>query len=284
MHDVCLHSTSEGLPEVARFHTGDAEPELERSPAGQLCIAQSSWQSADLSLQCSVDLPVQESSSAKSSALIWDPELAAVVHHLGPEVSAVLHKPEPCYQTEGAMWATSCRYLLAQGSPHPLNKDYNEDYHPYEVEVSGWLVIADVVQNKVVAKSRVKSTEGRDIDYLFAILLVPYAQAVILQPYTQVKDLPSLTQAGFSVGNLPKGTEIGGGFSPDAEFLAVQSSRSAREDVQLFSCSIVGPHVCLTLVRGGSSATASLAQFPPLAGCQHPPFYACSIHHSMHAA
>ena len=146
VYDVCLHSTSEGLPEVARFHTGDAEPELEWSPAGQLCIAQSSWPSADLGLRCNLDLPVQASSSAKSSALIWDPELAAVVHHLGPEVSAVLHKPEPCYQTEGAMWATSCRYLLAQGSPHPLNQDFDEDYDPFVGEVSGWLGIADVVR------------------------------------------------------------------------------------------------------------------------------------------
>ena len=141
-----------------------------------------------------------------------------------------------------------CRYLLAQGSPESENRD-EEDFDPYEGEVSGWLVIADVMQGKVVAKSRVSSTEGRSCDYPFAVMWVPNAQAVILQPYTQVENLRSLTQAGFAVGNLPKGSEIAGEFSPYADFLAVQSHGSDREDVQLLSCSIVGPHIHLKVVQ-----------------------------------
>ena len=94
MHDVCLHSTAEGFPEVARFHTRDTAPELGWSPTGQLCIAQSYCCSEDLGLLCRVDLPVQAFSAAKCSALILDPELAAVVHFLGPDVSAALYKPE----------------------------------------------------------------------------------------------------------------------------------------------------------------------------------------------
>ena len=279
VYDVCLHSTSEGLPEVARFHTTNAEPELKWSPAGQLCIAQSCCRSAAFSLQCSVDLHIQASNSAKCSALIWDPKLAAVVHRVGPDVSALLHKPEPRYRTEDVNWATSCQYLLAQGSLG-TDEDYNEECGLFHGKVSGWLVIADVVQCKVGAKSRVHSTVGRSNDNPFAILWVPYARAVILQSYTQVEDLPSLAQAGFAVGNLPMGTEKAGGFSPTAEFLAVRYSRSDREEVQLLSCSIVGPHVCLKWSRD-SSAAASLAQSSSLAGCQNLPFYACSVTKSL---
>ena len=252
--------TSEGFPEVARFHTGRAVPELKWSPAGQLCIAQSFCWSADLSLLCSVDMPHKACSSAKCSALIWDPELAAVVHSLGPAVSALLHKPEARYWTEHVAWSTSCLYLLAQGAS---GSGYtgDEDYNPCEGRVSGWLVIADVVQGTVVAKSRVSLTEGRSCDNPFAIMWVPHAQAEILQPSTQVENLLSLMQAGFAVGNLPKGSGmVGAKFSPFADFLAVQSDRSAVE-VQLLSCSIVGPQVCLRLVQTFQRISASHAIF-----------------------
>ena len=94
--------------------------------------------------------------------------------------------------------------------------------------------MADVVQGKVVAKSRVSSTQGRPCDYPFAVMCIPYAQAVILHPSTQVENLHSLTQAGSAVRKLPKGLEIAGEeFTPKGDFLTVQSCRSEPKGVQL---------------------------------------------------
>ena len=105
------------------------------------------------------------------------------------------------------MWSSLCRYLLAQGSPESETSG-DEDCDPYEGEVSGWLVMADVVQGKLVAKSRVSSTQGRPCDYPFAVMCGPHAEAVILHPCTQVENLHSLTQAGFAVQKPSKGLEM----------------------------------------------------------------------------
>ena len=245
--DVSLYTTAQGFREIARFTTGNSGVAVKWSPAGHLCIAQSSCSLADADLSCKITLPPQLPGSAGDkgmAALVWDADLGTLVHSVGPHLAAELWqvpRDDWIYQ-EGPLWSPSCRFLVFQCvlTPMSFGNDAGDN-----LQHTGSLAVVDVAQGKVIAKSGVVRPRSASWEREIVIAWVPSSQAIILQSGRHVRDVEPFHRAGIAVGMLPNPSIFVGtaGFSPDTTFLDARAGNSRA--LQVLSCGISGMQVHL---------------------------------------
>ena len=245
MYEVQVYSISEGFQQLASFCTGMLEPTYRWSSGGHLCVAQMCNTSARARPRCKevmlADDGLQHGLSIRSAAFVWDPRTCSVLHTLKPEVSNLVRK-----LAEGGVlscsWAPSCQYLIIQTADAPS----------YRRQLSGRLIILDVMTGAVVAQSSYVSMHSLRVNTPLAAMWHPRSHGFVIEAHMHVQDVTSMKLAGLAIGILPAHLLLhSAGFAGDAGHLLAFGYDHVSETypVRLLSCSIEGQQISLLEVQ-----------------------------------